>query len=79
MFLQCVFSHDNSSINIVMTVSRPLLANSACAVNLLEESGTLVSHLKSREYYILLVQSVCTSVIVKSLKAFHKWFRYAIS
>ena len=25
-------------------VTRPLLANSACAVNLLEESGTLVSH-----------------------------------
>ena len=36
----------SSSIDFVLTclVTRPLLANSACAVNLLEESGTLVSH-----------------------------------
>ena len=36
--------HDNSSINIVLLVTGTLLANSACAVNLLEKSGTLVSH-----------------------------------
>ena len=40
------FSYGNSSIDFVLTclVTRPLLANSACTVNLLEESGTLVSH-----------------------------------
>ena len=27
------------------------MVNSACATKILEESGTLVSHLKSREYY----------------------------
>ena len=38
-------------VDFVLTclVTRPLLANSACAVNLLEESGNLVSHLASRE------------------------------
>ena len=36
----------NSSIGFVLTclVNKPLLANSAFVVNLLEESGTLVSH-----------------------------------
>ena len=29
-------------------VSRAFLANSACAIKLLEESGTMVSHLASR-------------------------------
>ena len=39
-------SYANSNIDFVLTcvVTRPLLANSACAVNLLEESGTLVFH-----------------------------------
>ena len=41
------FSCTCSSIVFVLTcsVTRPLLANSASAVNLLEESGTLVFHL----------------------------------
>ena len=40
----------DSSIDFVRTclVTRPLLANYACAFNLLEESGTHVSHLASR-------------------------------
>ena len=40
------FSYANSSIDFVLTllVTRPLLANSGCPVNLLKESGTLVSH-----------------------------------
>ena len=43
------FSYANS-IDFVLTclVTRPLLANSACAVNLLEESGTLFSYPASR-------------------------------
>ena len=42
VLLQCVFQLANVTTCLVIT--RALLANSACAVNLLEESGTLVSH-----------------------------------
>ena len=43
-----------SSIDFVLTclVTRPLLANSTCAVNLLEESGIHVSHLASRGDFV---------------------------
>ena len=65
-FLACY-----SSILTCLANIRPLLANSACVVNLLEESGTLVSH----ESTILFWFSQYTSVIVECVNAFSIPFR----